>query len=64
MLEHQIKHRQFESQHEILQAITKSWDDLAFAEVQSVFWEWVERLTWIAVNNGKCYRSSKAQFTK
>jgi hypothetical protein len=55
MLKHQMKDRDFQSQQEILQAIAKSWDDLTFAEVQNVFWEWIERLTWVAGNNGEYY---------
>jgi hypothetical protein len=39
MLKHHMKDREFRRQEEILQAITKSWGDLTFAEVQSVFWE-------------------------
>jgi hypothetical protein len=34
-----MKDRQFQSQQDILQAMTKSWDDLTFAEIQSIFWE-------------------------
>jgi histone-lysine N-methyltransferase SETMAR len=63
-LKHQMKDRDFQSQQEILQAITKRWDDLTFAEVQSVFWECTERLTWVAGNNGEYYPSEKHQFKK
>jgi hypothetical protein len=55
MLKHQMKDREFQSQREILQAITDSWDDLTFAEVQRVFWQWMERLTCVAGNNREYY---------
>jgi hypothetical protein len=55
MVKHQMMHQEFHSQQEILPAITKSWDDLTFAEVESVFSEWSERLTRVAGNNGEYY---------
>jgi hypothetical protein len=59
MLKHEIKDRECQSQEEIVRAIAESWDDLTFAEVQSVFWEWMERRTWVAGNNGKYHPNEK-----
>jgi hypothetical protein len=55
MLKHSMKGRDFQRQQEILQGIIKSWDDLTFTEVQSVFWERIEPPTWVAGNNGQHY---------
>jgi hypothetical protein len=64
VLKRQMKDREFESQQEILQATAKSWDDLTFAEVQSILWQWIEHLTWVAGNDGQYYPNSKTQFKK
>jgi aspartate aminotransferase-like enzyme len=50
-----MKDRELQSQQAILKAIAKSWADFTFADVQSVFQECMERLTWVAGNNGEYY---------
>jgi hypothetical protein len=55
MLKHNMKDREFQSQEAIVQPIGKSWADLSFADRQSVFQEWMERLTWVIGNNGEYY---------
>jgi hypothetical protein len=64
MLKHQMKHPEFQSEQEVLELITESWDDLTFTKVQSVFWEWTECLPWVAGNNGECYPNERPQFKK
>jgi hypothetical protein len=34
-----MKDQEFQSQQEILNVVAKMWNDLAFADVQRVFWE-------------------------
>jgi hypothetical protein len=53
MLKHKMKDREFQSQGEILSAVAKMWNGLTLADVQRVFQEWMERLTWVVANNGK-----------
>jgi hypothetical protein len=48
-----MKDREFQSQQAILSAVAKMWNDLTFADVQRVFQEWIERLTWVIGNNGE-----------
>jgi hypothetical protein len=55
ILEHKMKDREFQSQQAILSSLAKMWNDLSFADVQSVFQEWMERLTWVIGNNGEYY---------
>jgi hypothetical protein len=50
---HKMKDREFQSQQGILIAVVKMWNDLTFADVQRVFQEWMERLTWVTGNNGE-----------
>jgi hypothetical protein len=50
-----MKDQEFQSQQAILRAIEKSWNHLTFADVQRVFQEWMESLTWVIGNNGEYY---------
>jgi hypothetical protein len=50
-----MKDREFQSQQAILSVVAESWNDLTFADVQPVFQEWMERLTWVIGNNGESY---------
>jgi hypothetical protein len=45
MLKGVMKDREFKSSGEIEEMITKVWDELTFNEVQSVFHNWMSRLT-------------------
>jgi hypothetical protein len=62
LMRHPMKDREFQSQQEILQVIAKRWDDVTFAEVQHVFWEWIEHLTWVTGTNQQYYPNSKTEF--
>jgi hypothetical protein len=53
MLKQKTKDREFQSQQAILSAFAKMWNDLTFADVQRVFQEWMERLTWVVGNNAE-----------
>jgi hypothetical protein len=48
-----MRDREFQGQQAILIAFPKMWNDLALADVQRVFQEWMERLTWVSGNNGE-----------
>jgi hypothetical protein len=53
MLKYKIKDQEFQSQQAILRARAQMWNDLTFADVQRVFQEWMEHLTWVIGNNGE-----------
>jgi hypothetical protein len=55
MLKHNMKDREFQSQQAIVSPVAKMWNDLTFADVQGVFQEWMERLTWVVGNKGEYY---------
>jgi hypothetical protein len=46
----------FQSEEQILAAITKSWNELTFEDIQGVFHNWMERLIWVIANSGKYYQ--------
>jgi hypothetical protein len=46
-----LRDREFSSIDEIEDAIAQTWNDLVFDDVQSVFRDWVRRLTWVAEND-------------
>jgi hypothetical protein len=39
----------------IYQAITDLWDELIFEDVQAVFFEWMNRLSWVIENKGEYF---------
>jgi hypothetical protein len=41
------------SSDETEEAIAQVWNGLTFDEVKSVFWDWIQRLAWVAENNGE-----------
>jgi hypothetical protein len=53
MLKQKMKDREFQSQQAILSFVAKMRNRLTFADVQRVFQEWMERLTWVIGNNGE-----------
>jgi hypothetical protein len=45
--------REFSSSDEIEEGIAQIWNDLTFDDVQSVFHDWIQRLVWVAANDGE-----------
>jgi histone-lysine N-methyltransferase SETMAR len=52
---HEMKDREFQNQQAILSAVARMWNNLTFADVQRVFQEWMECLTWVVGNNAEYY---------
>jgi hypothetical protein len=52
-----MKERIFQSEEQILSAITKSWNELTFEDIQRVFHNWMEHLIWVIANSGAYYQS-------
>jgi hypothetical protein len=52
-----MKERVFQSEEQILAAITESCNELTFEDIQRVFHNWMERLIWVIANSGEYYES-------
>jgi hypothetical protein len=53
MLKQILKNREFSSSDAIEDAIAQGRNDLVSSDTQSVFWDWIRRLTWVAENDGE-----------
>jgi transposase len=53
ILKQKMKERVFQSEEQILAAITESWNELTFEDIQRVFRNWMERLMWVIANSGE-----------
>jgi len=53
MLKTRMQDREFTSPQSILSEITSIWNGLTFDEIQSVFRDWMERLTWVIEHDGE-----------
>jgi hypothetical protein len=53
LLKGMMKDREFHSHEEIEEAITVAWNDLTFEDVQSIFYDWMGRLTWVIEHEGE-----------
>jgi histone-lysine N-methyltransferase SETMAR len=57
ILKQKMKERVFQSEEQILTAITESWNEPTFEDIQRIFHNWVERLIWVIANSGEHYQS-------
>jgi transposase len=57
ILKQKMKERVFQSEEQILAAITESWNELIFEDIQRVFHNWMERLIWVIANSSEYYQS-------
>jgi transposase len=57
ILKQKMKERVFQSEEQILAAVTESWNQLTFEDIQRVFHNWMERLIWVITNSGPYYQS-------
>jgi hypothetical protein len=55
MVKQKIKDREFCSAQEILRSVSDAWRDLTFQDIQRVFLEWMNRLTWVIKNDGEYF---------
>jgi transposase len=56
-LKQKMKGRVFQGEEQILAAITESWNELTFEDIQRVFHNWMEHRIWVIANTGECYQS-------
>jgi hypothetical protein len=57
ILKHKIKEWVFKSEEQILAAITESWNEPTFEDIQRIFHNWMELLIWVIANSGEYYQS-------
>jgi transposase len=55
MVKQKIKDREFCSAQEILRSLSDAWSDVTFEDIQRVFLEWMDRLTWVIENDGEYF---------
>jgi hypothetical protein len=49
-LKEKLRDHQFRAAQSLHQAIADLWDDLTFKDIQAVFLEWMNRLSWVIEN--------------
>jgi transposase len=57
ILKQKMKERVFQSEEQILAAITESWNELTFEDIPRVFHNWMECLIGVIANSGEHYQS-------
>jgi transposase len=57
ILKQKMKERIFQIVEQILAAITESWNELTFEDIQRIFHNWMERLIWVITITGQYYQS-------
>jgi hypothetical protein len=45
----------FDTTEEILMAIRNVWSEVTFEDLQSVFFDWIQRVESVIEHEGKCY---------
>jgi hypothetical protein len=58
-----MRGRVFQSEEQIWVAITESWNELTFEDIQRVFHNWMERVIWVIANSGEYYQSQMVGIT-
>jgi hypothetical protein len=56
-LKQKMKEWVFQTEEQILAAITESWNKFTFEDIQRVFHHWMECLIWVIANSGEYYQS-------
>jgi histone-lysine N-methyltransferase SETMAR len=56
-LEAEVKERVFQSEEQILAAITENWNEITFEDIQRVFLNWIECLIWVIAKSGEYHQS-------
>jgi histone-lysine N-methyltransferase SETMAR len=55
MVKQKMKDREFCSAQEMLRGLSDAWSDLTLEDIQRVFLEWMDRLTWVIENDGEYF---------
>jgi histone-lysine N-methyltransferase SETMAR len=51
-LKEKLQEQELSASDEIIEVITTIWNDITFEELQSVFSEWIQRVTWVIEQGG------------
>jgi hypothetical protein len=51
-LNEKLKEQELRSSDEIIEAIPTIWNAVPFEELQGVFCEWIQRVTWVIEHGG------------
>jgi hypothetical protein len=62
MLKQKIQDRVFDTADEILMAIRKVWSALTFEDLQSVFFDWIQRVEYVIEHEGEYYKGGGRKF--
>jgi histone-lysine N-methyltransferase SETMAR len=54
-MKEKLKEQKLSTPQKIIEAITVIWDAITFEELQSVFFEWQQRVTWVNRNRGEYF---------
>jgi histone-lysine N-methyltransferase SETMAR len=55
MVKQKTKDHEFCSAQEIVRSLPDAWGDLTCEDIQRVFLEWMDRLTWVIENDGEYF---------
>jgi histone-lysine N-methyltransferase SETMAR len=55
MLKQKIQDRVFDTTEEIVMAIRKVWNEVTFEDLQSVFFDWIQRVEYVIEHEGEYY---------
>jgi hypothetical protein len=59
-----LTEHELSTSNEIIGAITTTWNDATFEESQSVFYEWIQRITWVIEHWGSITMNNCYSFLK
>jgi hypothetical protein len=54
-LKEELKEHGLSTAEQIIKVVTAIWDSATFHELQSVFANWTQRLTWVIAETGEYY---------
>jgi histone-lysine N-methyltransferase SETMAR len=54
-LKENLKDRQLRAVQSLYQAITDLWNEITFKDVQAIFLEWMNHLSWVIGNKGEYF---------
>jgi hypothetical protein len=55
LMKHSLKDREIQGVRALISALGNSRDDLTFEDVQTIFLDWMKRISWVINNNGDYY---------
>jgi hypothetical protein len=53
--EEKLEEHELATAESVIEAIIAIWESITFDELQSVFAEWIHKLTWVTAESGEYY---------